>query len=165
MPLFLRYLWEAECYIPQLACGYWSPENASHSPGATEQLGGETRGLVVGWEAQRLSLGSLCASGFSPINEDAKMLHHGLLETGSAKPVGWWLKACFLEPEGLGSNPAFVALQRFDFGEVTQPFFASFAGWHGCLPEGWWESLRVCGCLVINPLMAQGKDWNLLGKK
>ena len=89
----------------------------------------------------------------------------GLLETGSAKPVGWWLKACFLEPEGLGSNPAFVALQRFDFGEVTRPFFASFAGWHGCLPEGWWESLRVCGCLVINPLMAQGKDWNLLGEK
>ena len=29
----------------------------------------------------------------------------GLLETVSAKLVGWWLKACFLEPEGLGSNP------------------------------------------------------------
>ena len=67
---------------------------------------------------------------------------HGLLETVSAKLVGWWLKACFLEPEGLGSNPAFVALQRFDFGEVTRPFFASF------------ESLRVCGYLVINPLVA-----------
>ena len=39
--------------------GYWSPGNVSYSPGATEELSGETRGLAVVWEAQLLSLGLL----------------------------------------------------------------------------------------------------------
>lgn len=43
----------------------------------------------------------------------------GPLKICSAKLVGWWLKACLLEPEGLGSNPDSVALQLFDLGEVT----------------------------------------------
>lgn len=88
-----------------------------------------------------------------------------------------------------GSHPAFVALQRFDLGGVTWPVSASFTGcsgrllssaltleespglsvsFTGCsgrLPKRWWESLRVCGCLVINPLTAYGKDWNLVDKK
>ena len=58
----------------------------------------------------------------------------GPLKICSAKLVGWWLKACFLEPEGLGSNPDSVALQRFDLGEVTRPFSASLADWSECLP-------------------------------
>lgn len=70
--------------------------------------------------------------------------------------------ACFLEPKGLVQILPLWLSSTLTLEESLGLSLPRLPAAVDVCPR---ESLRVCGYLVINPLMAYGKDWNLVEKK